>query len=376
MEEPRTDDGDNVPVPVEDASVEAVDGEEDDAEEEGGGGFFSASHGLTSMQKMAVLLIALGPERSKSIISGFSDEEIERIAKEIAGMRSISTEQREAVLQEAYEYIFGEDPSVQGRLMAGRNTAKMILNEAVGGVRARNILDRLDIPQTDTFLFVGDNDLENLAYFLQNQLPQIAAVTILHLRPEHAQRVLEMLPPKLKAEVVSRMVGIEKVDKQWVGMLKETLQEQLKLSNELVNLHGDDGASSLLKRIPGTSQEAVLTAIGETDQELRGKIERRLTTFDDLAAMDDRNLQMVLNRARSTDKEMLPIALRSCSDTMRTKLFAAMTSTIREEVEYRLQVMAPRRLSEIEEAQYMFVEIAKQLNEEGTIIFGGTETVI
>ena len=76
MEEPRTDDGDNVPVPVEDASVEAVDGEE-----EGGGGFFSASHGLTSMQKMAVLLIAPGPERSKSIISGFSDEEIERIAK-------------------------------------------------------------------------------------------------------------------------------------------------------------------------------------------------------------------------------------------------------------------------------------------------------
>ena len=172
------------------------------------------------------------------------------------------------------------------------------------------------------------------------------------------------------------MVGIEKVDKQWVGMLKETLQEQLKLSNELVNLHGDDGASNLLKRIPGTSQEAVLAAIGETDQELRSKIERRLTTFDDLAAMDDRNLQMVLNRARSSDKDMLPIALRSCSDTMRTKLFAAMTSTIREEVEYRLQVMPPRRLSEIEEAQYMFVEIAKQLNEEGTIIFGGTETVI
>lgn len=374
MEEPRAEDGENVPVPVDDAAVEPVDGEE--AEDEGGGGFFSASHGLTSMQKMSVLLVALGPERSKAIISGFSDEEIERIAKEIARMRSISTEQREAVLQEAYEYIFGEDPSVQGRLMAGRGTAKMILNEAVGGVRARNILDRLDIPQTDTFLFVGDNDLENLAYFLQNQLPQIAAVTILHLRPEHAQRVLEMLPPKLKAEVVSRMVAIEKVDKQWVGMLKETLQEQLKLSNELVNLHGDQGASSLLKRIPGASQEAVLTAIGETDQELRGRIERQLTTFDDLAAMDDRNLQLVLNRARSSDKDMLPIALRSCSENMRAKLFAAMTSTIREEVEYRLQVMAPRRLSEIEEAQYMFVEIAKQLNEEGTIIFGGTETVI
>ena len=374
MEEPRPEDGENVPVPADDAAIEAAD--EEDEDEGASSGLFSASHGLTSRQKMSVLLVALGPERSKAVIAGFSDEEIERIAKEIAGMRSISTEQREAVLQEAYEYIFGEDPSVQGRLMAGRGTAKMILNEAVGGVRARNILDRLDIPQTETFLFLGDNDLENLAYFLQNQLPQIAAVTILHLRPEHAQRVLEMLPGKLKAEVVSRMVAIEKVDKQWVGMLRETLQEQLKLSNELVNLHGDTGASVLLKALPGSSQEAVLNAIGETDQELRSQIERQLTTFDDLASMDDRALQAVLARARSTDKEMLPLALRSCSEIMRTKLFAAMTSTIREEVEYTLEVMPPRRLSEIEEAQYLFVEIAKQLNEEGTIIFGGTEAVV
>jgi len=373
MEEPRPDDGENVPVPVDDAdgAIEAVNDDEGDS-----GGFFSASHGLTSMQKMAVLLVALGPERSKAIISGLPDEEIERIAKEIAAMRSISTEQREAVLTEAYEYIFGEDPSVQGRLMAGRNTAKMILNQAVGGVRARNILDRLDIPQTETFLFVGDNDLENLAYFLQNQLPQIAAVTILHLRTEHAQRVLEILPGKLKAEVVSRMVAIDKVDKQWVGMLRETLQEQLKLSNELVNLHGEDGASNLLKRLPGPSQEQVLSAIGETDKDLQAKIERQLTTFDDLSDMAERELQLVLNRARATDKEKLPIALRSCSESMRTKLFGAMTSTIREEVEYRMEVMQPQKLSDIEDAQYFIVEIAKQLSEEGLIIFGGTDTVI
>ncbi len=375
MEEPRTDDGENVPVPVDDAdgAVEAV---EDDEEESESGGFFSASHGLTAMQKMSVLLVALGPERSKAIISGFSDEEIERIAKEIANMRSISTEQREAVLAEAYEYIFGEDPSVQGRLMAGRGTAKMILNQAVGGVRARNILDRLDIPQTETFLFVGDNDLENLAYFLQNQLPQIAAVTILHLRSEHAQRVLEMLPPKLKAEVVSRMVAIEKVDKQWVGMLRETLQEQLKLSNELVNLHGTDGASGLLKRLPGPSQESILTAIGETDKDLQATIERQLNTFDDLADMAERDLQKVLERARQADKDKLPIALRSCSEVMTGKLFGAMTSSVREEVEYRMEVGQPQRLSDIEEAQYFIVEIAKQLSEEGSIIFGGTETVI
>ena len=367
----------NVPAQVEappgdttgGAVVEAG-GDDDDI------GFLAASHGLTGTQKMAVLLIALGPERSKTILSHFSDEQIERIAKEIARMRFVQPDQREAVLREAYEYIFGEEAGSQSRLMGGRAAAKNILDRAVGGVRARNILDRLDIPQTERFDFVGDNDLENLGYFLENQLPQIAAVTLLHLRPEHAHRVLEMFPPKFKAEIVSRMVHIDKVDRRMVVMLRDTLENHLQLSRDLVNLHGEVGATDLLKQIPAASQVEVLTAIGETDAELRAEIEKGLVTFDDLDEIDDREFAQLINRVRATDRELWPLALKSCSETMRGKIFNNMTSTVREEVEYRLETMQRRRLSEVEEAQVNIVKVAMQMADEGVLVFGGTEPLV
>jgi flagellar motor switch protein FliG len=261
-------------------------------------------------------------------------------------------------------------------MVAGREAAKSILTEAVGGVRARNILDRLDIPQTERFNFVGDNDLENLGYFLENQLPQIAAVTLLHLRQEHAHKVLEMFPPKFKAEIVSRMVGIDKVDRRMVQMLSETLEQHLILSRDLVNLHGSLGATDLLKLIPPTSQQEVLAAIGETDSELRAEIEKGLVTFDDLATIEDRDFAQLINRVRGSDREVLPLALKSCSEVMRSKIFDNMTSTIREEVEYRLETMQRRRITEVEEAQLKIVQIAVQMSEEGVFPFGGTEELV
>jgi len=379
VRESPAEESSNVPAQIPEGAAQPAE-DEGAAVEEGGEvedvGFLRASHGLNGTQKMAVLLIALGPERSKTILSHFNDENIERIAQEISRMRYIQSEQREAVLREAYDYIFGEDAATQGRMVAGREAAKSILTEAVGGVRARNILDRLDIPQTERFNFVGDNDLENLGYFLENQLPQIAAVTLLHLRQEHAHKVLEMFPPKFKAEIVSRMVGIDKVDRRMVQMLSETLEQHLILSRDLVNLHGSLGATDLLKLIPPTSQQEVLAAIGETDSELRAEIEKGLVTFDDLATIEDRDFAQLINRVRGSDREVLPLALKSCSEVMRSKIFDNMTSTIREEVEYRLETMQRRRITEVEEAQLKIVQIAVQMSEEGVFPFGGTEELV
>jgi flagellar motor switch protein FliG len=335
-----------------------------------------ASRGLTSLQKIAVVLTALGPERSKNILQHFSDEDIERIIKEIANTRFISTEEREKVLGEAYGLIFGDDVTAAGRLMSGRQVAKQLLVGAVGGVRARNILDRLDIPQTARFDFIGDNDCESLAHFLEMQLPQTIAVTLLHMRPDQAQKVLTFFPEKLTAEVISRMVHIDKVDREMVEMLRKTLERQLELSQNLVNLHGNEGATSLLRSIPATSQQKVLEAIGETNPQLRKNIERQLLTFEDLFEIDDREFSIVVGQVYTESRDLLPLALRSCSPRMKSKVYANITSSRREEIEYRLETMGRKRLSEVEGAQQRIVQIAKELSEAGRITFGTAEDLV
>lgn len=335
-----------------------------------------STSGLTNTQKIAIVLTALGPERSKNILQHFSDEEIEQIVKEIANIRFIPVDVREAVLREAYELIFGEDVSAAGRLTAGRQVAKQLLVGALGGVRARNILDRLDIPQTERFDFIGDNDCESLAHFLEMQLPQTIAVTLLHMRPDQAQKVLSFFPEKLAAEVISRMVQIDKVDREMVAMLRETLERQLALSRNLVNLHGNEGATNLLRGVSPAMQQKILDAIGRTNSKLREEIEKRLITFEDLYEIDDREFSILLTQVYTENRELIPLALRSCSPRMKNKVYANVTSSRREEIEYRLETMGRKRVSEVEAAQQRIVQIAKELSERGRITFGTTEDLI
>ena len=58
---------------------------------------------LDGLQKAATLLITLGPEKASTIFKHLKEDEIEQLTLEIAGTRSVSPAQKEAVLNEFYE---------------------------------------------------------------------------------------------------------------------------------------------------------------------------------------------------------------------------------------------------------------------------------
>ena len=55
---------------------------------------------LDGLQKAAVLLITLGPEKAANIFKHLKEEEIEQLTLEIANTRSVSPSQKEEVLNE------------------------------------------------------------------------------------------------------------------------------------------------------------------------------------------------------------------------------------------------------------------------------------
>ena len=52
-----------------------------------------AEGGISGLQKAAILLIALGPERSAGIFKHLKEEEIEELTLEIANTRSVTPQQ-------------------------------------------------------------------------------------------------------------------------------------------------------------------------------------------------------------------------------------------------------------------------------------------
>ena len=65
-----------------------------------------ANDGLNGVQKAAVLLITLGPERSADIFKHLKEDEIEELTLEIANTKSVSPEVKEMVLEEGDSVYF------------------------------------------------------------------------------------------------------------------------------------------------------------------------------------------------------------------------------------------------------------------------------
>ena len=60
---------------------------------------------MSGLQKAAVLLIALGPEKSASIFRYLKEDEIEELTLEIANTRSIAPQLKDDIINEFYQPI-------------------------------------------------------------------------------------------------------------------------------------------------------------------------------------------------------------------------------------------------------------------------------
>ena len=85
-----------------------------------------AEGGISGLQKAAILLISLGPERSAGIFKHLKEEEIEELTLEIANTRSVTPQVKEEVINEFYEVCLAQQYIAEG----GINYAKELLEKA------------------------------------------------------------------------------------------------------------------------------------------------------------------------------------------------------------------------------------------------------
>ena len=94
---------------------------------------------MLGVQKAAILLIALGPEKSASIFKHLKEDEIEELTLEIANTRSVSPQLKESVLEEFYQVCLAQQYIAEG----GITYAKELLEKALGPDAAQNVINKL-----------------------------------------------------------------------------------------------------------------------------------------------------------------------------------------------------------------------------------------
>ena len=95
--------------------------------------------GLKNLLKAAMLLVVLGEQSSAELLQQLTEEEVQRVSREVAKITSISAEQAEAVLEEFHQMSTAGDYVARG----GIDYARKLLLRAFDPEHAKRLLDRL-----------------------------------------------------------------------------------------------------------------------------------------------------------------------------------------------------------------------------------------
>jgi len=209
-----------------------------------------------------------------------------------------------------------------------------------------------------------------LANYLKNEYPQTIAVVLGKIRPEHAARVLAILPEVLAFDVVNRMLKMEAVQKEMIERVESTLRTEF-MSNLSQTRRRDahEMMAEIFNNFDRQTETRFMTALEDENRESAERIKTLMFTFDDLTRLDSASGQTLM---RHIDKEKLAIALKGASEAVRQFFMRNMSSRAAKMLADDMAMLGPVRLRDVDEAQGQLVNLAKDLAAKGEIMIAKT----
>jgi flagellar motor switch protein FliG len=333
--------------------------------------------GLTGLSKAAILLVSLGPDKASKIFQHLSETEVEALSLEMAKTNRVQPATAAAVATELVETVVAEDYLVQG----GVDYAKEVLEKALGGDRAAEIIGRLSATiERRPFEFLRRTPPEQIAMFLKNETSQTIAVVIANLHTTLAAGVLAELEPALQSDVALRIAMLGETRPEVIHQLEAMVREKLSslVTQDFAASGGIKPLAEILNNVDRSTERNVLEDLAREDPELAEEIRRLLFTFEDVVKLDDRAIQMVL---RDVDPKDLAIALRGVPEEVAERIFKNMSQRGAEMLREEMEFQPPQKRRAVEEAQGRIVAIVRKLEEAGAIVLsrgagGGDDDVV
>ncbi|MFO1511534.1 MAG: flagellar motor switch protein FliG [Verrucomicrobiota bacterium] len=319
---------------------------------------------LTRTQKLAVLLLMLGPESAAQILKNFADNEMEAIAVEMGKLSFISQELQQEVLREFAEVAVQASTSVSG----GTDYIRNLLEKAVGQSRAATITNRAagDSARLAVLKPLIEADPRELFNLVKTEQPQTLALITSHLPPEHATAFLNQCPPALRDRVVERLATLSPTPIEVIEKIVAVLSPKLgaKPTRGISTTGGVKSAATLLNHLDKTMSKTVLTSIEERNPDLSKAIRQKMFTFEDMVRLESSALQKVM---REVDTRDLAVSLKKASDPVKAALLGAISKRAAETVKEEMGFLGSLKAKEIEAAQLRVVDIVRRLEGEGEI---------
>jgi len=314
-----------------------------------------------------MVTLLLGEETAGAIFQHLEEDEIERIVREVADLRSVQMEAGEQVLLEFHNMWKGSAYATRG----GVDYAQKVLTRSIGPEGSRKILDKVikSFGSTVVFTALSQADPQHLSNFILNEHPQTIALILAHLKTSQSAQLLALLPGELRGDVVTRMAKLDEISPDVIKRISSVIEQRLRTfaGSTQMSYGGVRAVAELMNRLERGLSQSVLDSIEQDAPDLAVSIRNLMFVFEDIASVDDSAIREIIQRA---DKKTLSIALKGATEEIKDRFFSNMSKRAATMMQEEIDVLGAVRLRDVERSQQEVVAVARKLEEEGLLETG------
>ncbi len=315
-------------------------------------------------QKVAALLIALGPNTASEILKNIGDKDLlEQITLDIANLGKLSDDVLNSILEEFKIVFQAKNYIAQG----GVGYAKQLLENIYGADEAGKMLDRVNsLINTNPFHFLNDADPSQLANTFSSENPQLLALILAYIRPDLSAQVLSFLPPEIQSAVSMRIAEMTPTNPEILSVIEDIVQRKFSalLVQDFSTAGGVESLANILNCCDRATEKNIMEWLDIENQELAQEVKDLMFVFEDIVILDDRAIQKVL---REVDSKELSLALKGVKDEIKDKIFKNMSERAQQMLKDDMEYLGPVRARDVQEAQTKIVATIRSLEVSGEI---------
>lgn len=326
-----------------------------------------ANGNLSSVEKAAIFLLSLGEEAAAEVIRHLGPREVQLIGTEMAKMQNVT---RDMVNTAVADFVVEMGTRTPLGIKNDEYIRKVLTN-ALGEDKARGMIERILIGgSTKGLESLKWMDARSVIEIVRFEHPQIIAIVLAFLEPDHAAQVLAGLPENIRSDILMRIATMDGVQPAAMQELNDMLESQMRGGDQGRNagMGGVKCAANILNFVERSVESRITETLTEQDPELAGRIQDLMFTFENLVDIDDRGIQVLL---REVSTDTLVLALKGTDDGIKNKIFKNMSQRAGDMLREDLESRGPVKLSDVEAAQKEIITIARRLADEGQLILGG-----
>ncbi|AXQ28229.1 flagellar motor switch protein FliG [Solimonas sp. K1W22B-7] len=318
-------------------------------------------------ERAAILLMSLGETEAAEVLKHMGAKDVQKVGQAMASLSNVSRERANEVIDR-----FVMELDNQTAIGVGADDyVRRVLVGALGEDKASGLIDRILLGRNSKGLeALKWMETRAVADLVRNEHPQIVAIVLAYLDPDQAAEVLELLPERMRGDVLMRIARLDGIQPAALRELDEIMEKQFSGGGNLKSssVGGIKVAAGILNLMDSALEQSIVSKIGEVDADLSQRIQDLMFVFDDLGEVDDRGIQTLL---RDLSTETLGMALKGADARVKDKFVRNMSKRAGEMLLEDMEAKGPARVADVEAAQKEILAAARRLADAGTISLGG-----